>query len=536
MVSAASLALILVRCSYTAGFAEALPLDTIRVDPSSGHYVDSHGRARIFHGMNVVYKREPWYPPSKTFNPADSLDAKTMDNLREWGFNVVRLGVMWPGVEPVLNQIDQSYLQAIKDLSEQLASRGVYTLADLHQDLGSRRFCGEGFPEHYVDALLQNKTSALALAPSFPAPFAELPLNSTGFPDLADCARLEFGAYYTTYAVGALWSELYTPGTELNRGFSRYWSAVATAFKGVPHLLGYELLNEPSGVCLGGSKDACVESVKEIFNNEIEAQQLTPLYQAGARAIRSAGAQQPILYEATVPPKLHGPVFPAWAIENDTQQGLAYHIYCAPGDADSPLAAALCKATLALYYDTYFPFLRDNKGLAGFMTEFGAVGGNAGELEHLNMLLETADDNLQSWAYWMLKKFGDFTTANKAESLYNDRGELETVKLKALSRTYAQAIAGKPLKMSFDPNTGNFSLDFNATVTSAPTEIYFNEVLHYPNGYVAEYEPMTCLVHRRVDKNHLHFSLRQSSSCWGRLVKIRIRKVAENRSAETIVV
>lgn len=30
--------------------------------------------------------------------------------LKEWGFNVVRLGVMWPGVEPEPGQVDQGHL------------------------------------------------------------------------------------------------------------------------------------------------------------------------------------------------------------------------------------------------------------------------------------------------------------------------------------------------------------------------------------------------------------------------------------------
>ena len=50
------------------------------------------------------------------------------------------------------------------------------------------------------------------------------------------------------------------------------------------------------------------------------------------------------------------------------------------------------------------------------------------------------------WSYWQFKKFQDITTATKpgaAESFYTEDGKLELNKVKALSRTYAQAIAGR---------------------------------------------------------------------------------------------
>ena len=49
------------------------------------------------------------------------------------------------------------------------------------------------------------------------------------------------------------------------------------------------------------------------------------------------------------------------------------------------------------------------------------------------------------WSYWQFKKYQDLTTAAKpatTESFYNDDGELEMNKVQALSRSYAQAIAG----------------------------------------------------------------------------------------------
>ena len=49
------------------------------------------------------------------------------------------------------------------------------------------------------------------------------------------------------------------------------------------------------------------------------------------------------------------------------------------------------------------------------------------------------------WSYWQFKKYQDLTTTTRpatAESFYTDDGQLQLNKVRALSRSYAQAIAG----------------------------------------------------------------------------------------------
>jgi hypothetical protein len=69
---------------------------------------------------------------------------------------------------------------------------------------------------------------------------------------------------------------------------------------------------------------------------------------------------------------------------------------------------------------------------------------------------------------------------------------LQTEKVKALSRTYAQAIAGKPLHMTFnstDP-AARFVLAYAVDVTAtANTEIFLNQGLYYPTGYAVTIVP-----------------------------------------------
>ncbi len=89
---------------------------------------------RIFHGVNAVYKVAPWLPSSSGFDAQNSLSAVDSANLKRWGFNIVRLGVMWPGLEPgSRGQYDLSYLDAVEKMVRSLAAQDIFVILDLHQ-------------------------------------------------------------------------------------------------------------------------------------------------------------------------------------------------------------------------------------------------------------------------------------------------------------------------------------------------------------------------------------------------------------------
>lgn len=91
-------------------------------------------RTRIFHGVNAVFKIAPWYPSTTGFDFENSLSSIDSANLKRWGFNIVRLGVMWPGVEPKERGIyDQSYLSSIETIVKNLAAQNIYVILDMHQ-------------------------------------------------------------------------------------------------------------------------------------------------------------------------------------------------------------------------------------------------------------------------------------------------------------------------------------------------------------------------------------------------------------------
>ena len=55
---------------------------------------------------------------------------------------------------------------------------------------------------------------------------------------------------------------------------------------------------------------------------------------------------------------------------------------------------------------------------------------------------------------------------------------------KLMSRLYIQAVSGRYVNQTFDPETGDFSVTFTADVVAdfPPTVIYVNEKYYYPAG------------------------------------------------------
>ena len=113
-------------------------------------FVDSLGRERYFHGVNAVVKGPPWHPSTDGFDPFTSLSDDDFKIMQRMGFTVIRLGFMWAGFEPNRGDYNMSYLNIMKSIASNAAKFGIYTLIDMHQDVFSDKFCGEGVPSWAV--------------------------------------------------------------------------------------------------------------------------------------------------------------------------------------------------------------------------------------------------------------------------------------------------------------------------------------------------------------------------------------------------
>lgn len=178
-----------------------------------GQFVDREGRQIILHGINMVCKDKGNY--------IGAWDEEDFRKLKEWGFNVVRLGIIWDGVEPEPGKYDDGYLAEMERFVEYAAKQGLWVFLDMHQDLYGVDF-GDGAP-HW--------------------------------------ATLTDGEPHVT---GEVWSDAYLISPAVQRAFDHFWNNtpaedgiglqdhyaaawrhVAERFGGNPAVIGYDLMNEP---------------------------------------------------------------------------------------------------------------------------------------------------------------------------------------------------------------------------------------------------------------------------------------------------
>lgn len=433
--------------------AASASLPSIKVDPSSHHFVDENGQVRIFHGVNAVEKQAPWYPVYDHFDPIDSLSPADARLLRAWGMNVVRLGVMWPGVMPSKGYIDQSYLNHIEHIVNLLAKEGIYVILDMHQDLWERRFCGEGVPSFVADicqqAYQEKKGDALR---AFPQPVLNttLPEDEDGNPTLDSCLETPFFQYYLTEEVSASFQCLYDNVNGLWNDLGDFWVAIAKHFKGNSAVLGLELINEP------WAGDYFEDPKRLIVPGYAEKHSLQPLYQYLHKRVREEGDDEALLF-------YEGVTWDLWPLgwtstpggtEYDDRQVISWHLYCPTASEGTQKAKRVCGR-----WNEEFAGMRqkDVNRLGGgwFLTEFGALPSDPASIHEIDMAVQTADAFLQSWAYWSYKDFHDLTTINGGQqSIFEedmDSGRITPAQTKVhiLSKPYTRSVSGYPISSTY---------------------------------------------------------------------------------------
>lgn len=408
------------------------------------------------------------------------MDAK---NLRNWGFNIVRLGVMWPGVEPgAQGDYDQTYLDQIETIVTNLGKQGISVILDFHQDLWHRKFCGEGVPDYVYNLCKRNEPEGTKSFP-LPAVNATFPVDANGDPTLESCLTHMFATYYLSAEVGAGFQCLYDNVENVWDAFAGYWVAVASRFKSFDNVLGYELINEPWA-------GDVYKTPKSLLPHYAEKNYLQPLYQHLHTAIRKVDDEKIIFFEGlTIDYWQNGFTAAPGPAEYNDRQVLAYHIYC-PIDNGNPSIVLACDAI----DDAFFAMRRKDSSRLGvglMMTEFGAAEDIKSDLIKMTNLASLADRHQQSWMYWQFKYYQDLTTCTpEGESLYNADGTACEDKLLVLSRTYPQATAGSLDNYSYHVESKRFNMQFSPyaaidglAADEVTTVIYTNQELAYPKGF-----------------------------------------------------
>jgi endoglycosylceramidase len=177
-------------------------------------FIDSFGRQVILSGVNKVNKNQK-------MNYTDNDSISSYEQLSKYGFNCIRLGIIWDGIEPEPGKYDEKYLDKIEQRVNWAAQNGIYVLLDMHQDLYSVSF-SDGAP--LWATLTDNQPHA------------------TG--------GVWSDSYFMSAAVQKAFDNFWenkkvSDGLGLQDHYAKMWNHIATRFANNKAVVGYDIMNEP---------------------------------------------------------------------------------------------------------------------------------------------------------------------------------------------------------------------------------------------------------------------------------------------------
>lgn len=459
--------------------------------PGGPFLYDKLGRVVLLHGVNAVYKYAPFelYPdPGKPWN-FSATDARRIAAL---GFDVVRLGILWEGLEPghggpnnpaicgpgqpgdphMLNRrILDAYLAKVTKTVDLLGRYHVYTLLDMHQDIYSQPWRGEGAP---LWAVCTDDQPIVPVDGRWSRNYANHTL------ELAE------SHFFDNDVVGNLQGQ-----------YDQVWAAVARHFADNPWVVGYDPYNEPysQGVTSEGTADFAIR-LECFYTGRDHPGTLAHGVPITCPATDPANGVIPTIERADhhhlvffepdnysvrhgLPNLLGAMDFPRLVYNFHSYCGSRNPITGDPTDLQACIDQQLQTLGRRQGERPGMASRRQPGGPAWFMSEFGATT----SAPLVDAVSSYADAFLLGWTYWAWKYYDD-PTGSTHEALVSASGAL-TPAATALARPYPQATAGTPLSLDVDPDSNRFEYTYapSARVT-APTVIYVPG-RSYPHGYCA---------------------------------------------------
>ncbi|MFC9792310.1 cellulase family glycosylhydrolase [Streptomyces sp. NPDC127584] len=369
---------------------------------------DERGRALTLRGWNVE---------DKTNRGDAALSAITERHFRDMrakGFNFARLLVFWDDLEPRPGRYSQTYLRKIERILDWAAKYDVKVLLDAHQDVFGPAFGHRGVPAWAT------RTDGLPFTPR---------------PD-------DWFSEYFEPAVQRAFTHLYED-EDLRRAQARMWRVLADRFEDHPAVIGYDLINEPMGELREG-EDLPTAA------RRIERDQLTPLYNRLADAIRSVDPSTWIFVEPT--PIVGEGVPTGLGRIDDPKVVYAPHFYNTAMEAGADYDPA------ARWIETY------ERAVTRYPEEYrvpvvvGEWGPLNNSLPHMNRFYREAMASLgrygSGWAGYVWCYGGGYCAVDGAGTFRANK--------ELTAEPYAEAVAGTVRSAGYDAATGVYRLAYEA--------------------------------------------------------------------------
>lgn len=245
-----------------------------------GIFRDLHGRHVILRGVNLGGDCKVPYPDGGTQYPSDFSDHRTVsfvgrpfplaqaqehfERLKGWGFNCLRLLTTWEAVEhagPGLYDID--YLDYFTEIARLAGEAGFSLFVDFHQDAWSRMSGGDGAPGWTFEEVGLDFTrfaaAGAALVMQAAYDYADPEPHQDAYPQMGWSGNYRLPAntiMWTLFWAGALVTpDFMIGGVNVQHFLQRHYlgamEQVAQRLSGMPHVIGFDTLNEPGTGWIG---------------------------------------------------------------------------------------------------------------------------------------------------------------------------------------------------------------------------------------------------------------------------------------------
>lgn len=443
--------------------------------------VDDLGRERIFHGINFVYKGN-YDEMTQKMNYIPNWSYEQFLWCKENGFNLIRLGLIWDGVEHEKGVYDTYYLNWIGQVLDWCEACGVYAYLDMHQDLYS---C----------------------------------LYSDGAPKWATLTDDQ------PHVEGNLWSDAYLFSGAVQRAFTNFWnneaidedggvldyyismwSHVIKRFIDHPAVIGFDFLNEPSpgekgleifASLLGGYAKATGSTMtleeilsafgdpttkhkllktfddKDLYTQMVKAGEplvahfdttiLQPFYTKMTRALRRITSKGIVMLENNYFSNLGIPchLSPLTDASGKREPLQAYAPHGYDLVVDTPDIVYASNNRVDVIFDTHRQ-VQEQLNTPVIVGEWGAHSMYSEGLSHIDYLLNKFDSYKWSHTYWC----------------YHPNIENAPV-IEFLRRPYPQAICGEIIAYGYDTQTSTFTLSWQEGNPTSDHIIYLPDTPKY---------------------------------------------------------
>ena len=279
-------------------------------------FITDSGNQFIPKGINMVCK-------DKSRNYLGDYKTEDFKFLREKGFNLIRLGLIWDGCEPEPGVYNEEYFKGIDHIIDMASKEEIAVFLDMHQDLYGVVF-EDGAPEWATVTNGQEHFRTELWSESYL---------------ISPAVQHAFDNFWNNTSL--------SDGVGIRTRFVNLWKFIASRYAGNPYVMGYDIMNEPFPGTPGmkvaeimgkympdGDMSALedfgkiAEMIGEIMpiTSDFETEVLNPFYDEVATAIRSVDKEGIIMLESNYFANAGVPtmVRPAMDDEGNIIEGQAY--------------------------------------------------------------------------------------------------------------------------------------------------------------------------------------------------------------------